>query len=291
MKNKRLFAFGCSFTNYKWPAWADILGREFDHYENWGQDGAGNQYMFNSVIECNQRNKFTKDDTVIICWTNVDREDRYTDRWLSSGNVYYSYAYPMDWVKKFITDRGCLIRDLAMIKAVDLILLTTGCNYKFLSMVPLDHRMFEYLNPNKDVFKLYSDTLDKICPSYFKIIFNSDWTSRASDFSKDTAIEAKKNLKIRYEQLAGPDWPDFDKACELFHTEKNNPKNAIFSEINELFMYDFYQINRDYHPTPMEHLEYIEKIMPEYTISDNTVNWLKDYKFGDNFNKQKIKRL
>ena len=291
MKNKRLFAFGCSFTNYKWPTWADILGREFDHYENWGQDGAGNQYMFNSIIECNQRNKFTKDDTVIVCWTNVDREDRYTDRWLSSGNVYYSYAYPMDWVKKFITDRGCLIRDLAMIKSVDLILSSIGCDYKFLSMVPLNHRMFEYLDPNKDVFKLYSDALDKICPSYFETIFNSDWTSRDSDFSKDVADISKKNLKIRYEELAGPDWPTFDQACESFHIEKNNLTNTIFAEIKELFMYDFYQINRDYHPTPMEHLEYIEKIMPDYNVSDSTVDWVKNYKFGDNFNKQRIKRL
>jgi hypothetical protein len=291
MKNKRLFAFGCSFTNYRWPTWADILGREFDHYENWGQDGAGNQYMFNSVIECNQRNKFTKDDTIIICWTNVDREDRYTDRWLSGGNVYYSHAYPTDWVKKFITDRGCLIRDIAMIKSIDLILSSIGCNYKFLSMVPLDHRMFEYLDPNKDVFKLYGDALDKICPSYFETIFNLDWTSRDSDFSKDVASVSKKNLKIRYEELAGPDWPTFDQACELFHAEKNNLNNVIFAEIKELFMYDFYQINRDYHPTPMEHLEYIEKIMPDQTVSDSTVDWVKNYKFGDNFNKQRIKRL
>jgi hypothetical protein len=178
-----------------------------------------------------------------------------------------------------------------MIKAVDLILSSVGCDYKFLSMVPLDRRMFEYLAPNKDVFKLYSDTLDKICPSYFETIFNLDWTSRDSDFSKDVAAVSRKNLKIRYEELAGPDWPTFDRACELFHTEKNNPDNAIFLEIKELFMYDFYQIKRDYHPTPMEHLEYIEKIMPDYTLPQSTVNWVNNYKFGDKFDKQKIKRL
>ena len=58
-----------------------------------------------------------------------------------------------------------------------------------------------------------------------------------------------------------------------------------------MFNYDFYQINRDYHPTPVEHLEYIEKILPEYTISDSTVDWVRNYKFGDKFNKTKIKRL
>jgi hypothetical protein len=291
MKNKRLFAFGCSFTNYKWPTWADILGCEFDYFENWGQDGAGNQYMFNSLIECNQQNKFTKDDTVIICWTNVDREDRYTDRWLSGGNVYYSHAYPSEWVKKFITDRGCLIRDLAMIKSIDIVLSSIGCNYKFLSMVPLNRRMFDYLNPNNDVFTLYNDVLDKICPSYFEVIFNSDWTSRDSDFSKDIIVESTKNLKLRYDAVAGADWPSFDNACKLFHTEKNNSKNTIFEEIKSMFNYDFYQINRDYHPTPAEHLEYIKKILPEHAISDSTVDWVRNYKFGDKFDKQKIKRL
>lgn len=33
----RLFTFGCSFTKFFWPTWADILGQEFDYYENWGR--------------------------------------------------------------------------------------------------------------------------------------------------------------------------------------------------------------------------------------------------------------
>jgi hypothetical protein len=71
-----LFTFGCSFTEYIWPTWADILGREFEYYENWGKAGGGNQYIFNSLIECHLRNQLTKDDTVIIRWTSPDREDR-----------------------------------------------------------------------------------------------------------------------------------------------------------------------------------------------------------------------
>ena len=36
----RLFTFGCSFTQYWWPTWADILGYQHDFYENWGRCGA-----------------------------------------------------------------------------------------------------------------------------------------------------------------------------------------------------------------------------------------------------------
>jgi len=39
MKPRRLFAFGCSFTQYKWPTWADILGKSFDLSYNLGKSG------------------------------------------------------------------------------------------------------------------------------------------------------------------------------------------------------------------------------------------------------------
>jgi len=61
----RLFAFGCSFTNYSWSTWADCLAPEFDYFENWGQSGAGNDFIFNSVMECDQRYNFGANDTVL----------------------------------------------------------------------------------------------------------------------------------------------------------------------------------------------------------------------------------
>ena len=49
-KYKRFFAFGCSFTNYYWPTWADIIGQDSNFYENWAQPGAGNHFIFNSIM-------------------------------------------------------------------------------------------------------------------------------------------------------------------------------------------------------------------------------------------------
>ena len=60
-----LYTFGCSMTSYSWPTWADILGKEFDYYENWGRGSAGNLYIFESVIECLTKNKITSNDTII----------------------------------------------------------------------------------------------------------------------------------------------------------------------------------------------------------------------------------
>jgi hypothetical protein len=34
--------------------------------------------------------------------------------------------------------------------------------------------------------------------------------------------------------------------------------------------------NRDFHPTPVEHLEYCDKILPEFVISADTRTWAQD---------------
>ena len=65
----RLFTFGCSFTKYHWPTWANILGKEFDQHQNWAEPGAGNHFILNSLVECNLRNNILPDDTVGIMWT------------------------------------------------------------------------------------------------------------------------------------------------------------------------------------------------------------------------------
>ena len=291
---KRLFTFGCSFTRYQWPTWADIVAKEYDYFENWGQAASGNHFIFNSLIECNQRNNINKDDTVMICWSNVTREDRYIkDSWLAAGNIFTTVVYPKSWVNEFTTERGCLIRDLAFMKAIDLILKNIGCNYKFFSIVPIDYDMVEKnQSEHPDVIELYSDILDKICPSYFEIIFNFNWGSRVSDFSKKLIESKNKDFKKRYEVCAGPDWPTFAEACDLNWQVKLT--DNILKEIKDLFPFDFFEVKRDYHPTPVEHFEYLQKVAPEITISDDTIEWINNYKLGDNFkfkHNQIVKRL
>ena len=35
-------------------------------------------------------------------------------------------------------------------------------------------------------------------------------------------------------------------------------------------------IRHDYHPLPLEHIEYMEKVIPEYKISNATYTWAKE---------------
>ena len=75
---KRLFAFGCSFTNYAWPSYADFLGYAFDKYENWGFPGFGNRAIAERVAECHAKNSLCKEDTVLVQWTSHTRNDFHT---------------------------------------------------------------------------------------------------------------------------------------------------------------------------------------------------------------------
>ena len=86
-KYKRFFAFGCSFTSYMWPTWADLISMEIPNSYNYGKPGGGNVFIFQQFVEANVRYKFNQDDLVILCWTNVAREDRYVHKWLSPGNM------------------------------------------------------------------------------------------------------------------------------------------------------------------------------------------------------------
>lgn len=178
-KMSRLFAFGCSFTNYFWSTWADCLAPEFDSFENWGHPGAGNHYIFNSVMEADQRYHFGAGDTVIVCWTSIDREDRYIDnRW------HNKFSSKFKMIISQSDERGFLIRDLAYIKAVKTLLESRpNVRWKFLSMVELmarpnaddDHSL------HRDVMRLYSNVLDDIMPGYDKTVFAGNWPKPGAD--------------------------------------------------------------------------------------------------------------
>ena len=181
----RLFAFGCSFTNYRWSTWADCLAPEFDSFENWGQAGGGNHYIFNSVMEADQRHHFGAGDTVIVCWTSLTRDDRYVNgRWHTLGNMFACPIYNTEYLKTHVDERGYLLRDLAFIKAVKILLESRPeVNWQFLSMVEIMARPSQADNVSLhcDVMRLYSDVLDSVAPGYDKTVFAGNWPKSGVD--------------------------------------------------------------------------------------------------------------
>ena len=99
----KLITFGCSFTDYSWPTWSDIMALDLDcEYENWAIGGGGNQQIARRVLYRDQEFGWHDTDLVMIQWTSITREDRfYSTRWVSQGSVSMAPHYGPEWVDKY----------------------------------------------------------------------------------------------------------------------------------------------------------------------------------------------
>lgn len=232
----RLFTFGCSFTNYRWSTWADCLAPEYDYFENWGQSGGGNQYIFNSLMEADQRHSFGANDTVIVCWTSHMRDDRYINhRWQTLGNILTCPIYDSSYVKNHVDERGYMIRDLATMQAIKMLLeAREGITWKFLCMIETGWPATELdTQPNSDVCVLYQDVISSTAPSYLNTVYKeTGWPDRGID-SHPTPLE-----HLAYMDAVLPGWVTKEETRAKMHEETHNlhkdPKKSGMTKVTRL---------------------------------------------------------
>ena len=88
-KYNRFFAFGCSYTDYYWPTWANIIARDTGlPSQNWGYSGVGNIYIHHKMVEAKIKQSINDDDLVIVNWSSWHREDRVNRRQLDVRRKY-----------------------------------------------------------------------------------------------------------------------------------------------------------------------------------------------------------
>ena len=240
-KYKRFFAFGCSFTNYKWLTWADIIGHDIECYENWATPGAGNHYIFNSVIEADARYKFNKDDLVIIFWSTKEREDRYhNNAWLNDTNVTQEKTYGKNWVKKFALDfRSFLIRDLAYMKATQTILSNKKCDWA-------NFTWYEFLNSEK-LRQPFKDAKDK---QPLLTVWREACQAVYQGKEIDELFDDRDVIKLYQDVFVNIDavYKWFEMDCIKARTVPDN----------------------DNHPTPAEALKFLDWVWPDNKLSAST---------------------
>jgi len=185
---KRLFTFGCSFTEYIWSTWPEIVAYDLQiPLYNYGKSAAGNQYIFNMIMQADAIHKFNESDLIMICWTSTFREDRYIkDKWHCYGNMLQQKFYSKDYVEKYADPMGYLVRDLASISAVDVYLQHRGCRYHHMQMTDLTSRSFPWIpkyfsqtlfgtdKQMQFITGIYKPVLEKLLASFYSVLWDND---------------------------------------------------------------------------------------------------------------------
>lgn len=98
----KLIVFGCSFTDYRWPTWADIIAEDLNcEYENWGLGGGGNQAIARRILYRSTWG-FEPTDWVMVQWSSLHREDRFQNgRWIAQGPVSLAKNYGPEFIEKY----------------------------------------------------------------------------------------------------------------------------------------------------------------------------------------------
>jgi hypothetical protein len=279
MTTSRLFTFGCSFTRYHYPTWADIVSKNFSEFQNWGRAGAGNNFILNSLNECDLRNKLGTNDTVIIMWAGLSRIDYYQiNNWAHMHQRYYdlkSTEYP------YSCPQGYEMLSYAWMTSAVHVLNQIGCKWK----------MFQFIQPEteSDAFALYTPMLSNIVYAPF------------AANSQPYTLSPKSRIQVDdlFHRLKGKDWPGLESILDgsfeslmLGDFIKNECKEFLAAVKKDQSISSGIFNKLDQHPSPNTHLKWVEKNLSEYSIDEKTKQWVshiddclvrkKDYAFDAN---------
>ena len=177
-KYKRIFAFGCSFTQWHYPTWANIVHQCAPQTVmiNLGQGGGGNSFIANRMTQANRTYNFCETDLVMVMWSTLCREDRYYDHtWRTVGNVYSQNEYDKKFVKKYCDPLGYLIKDLSTIDLATSYMKNLPCDYFDMLSVPFDYQIIDKEDyVFKEVMHTYRDMISSftVSPMYEVLGYN-----------------------------------------------------------------------------------------------------------------------
>jgi hypothetical protein len=252
-KYKRFFTFGCSFTSYMWPSWADIISKEMPNAEfyNFGTPGSGNQLISHKLTEVNRRYEFTDTDLVMVMFSTYCREDRWIERengWVTKGNVFSNPFYPDDWVKKYSDERGYLIRDAGILDLTVNYLDNLPCTTYYMLSVPFVTNADCCGTTSKapsDICKVYEKTFNKFKPSMYELELMRNWrldydgfedghpaTIRYYNYLEKLGFNlSEKTKKFAEESTEILKTIKNRNVVPLYFPEQNNTENNTYSKI------------------------------------------------------------
>lgn len=174
---KRLFVFGCSYTSWVLPTWADLLGTGYDYFENWGVQGIGNKGIVERLSECIMTNNITEDDTIIVQWTDFHRYDYHRSNqvqkynWSSMGGIWANDTHDR-FVRDTWSEVSYVMHSMNYINFGINLLKNQPCNWFMTSSIDLTQDFDKF--PSLSIYKkLFEDNTVQWVPYLDSIINHS----------------------------------------------------------------------------------------------------------------------
>lgn len=185
-KYKRFFAFGCSFTDYKWPMWPEVISNYIPNYYNFGCAGCDNRTIFLRILEADALYNFNEEDLVIVMWTTIWRDTIFDPK------IKWQLLRVRDEDLHF-NQINFIFRDFCYFKSIYHLLEHKNIDYDFLSMSGYSYDMFEKFHlffteekELKEISKLltnFDEVLNVFKPSIFETVYKLNWHPDSFKFS------------------------------------------------------------------------------------------------------------
>lgn len=165
---RRIFAFGCSFTEYTWPTWADMILYNNEGV-NYGICGGGFENILNNLVQCDFDYKLTPEDVIVIVYPNLLRWDcAIYPKTKGFGNAMTSpWA---EYKEELWNIDGMVYKNLNIMIMIDTFLKSKGVIYRYSSITKIftylenyfvdcqvDNSVLNHLNIVKDKIPLLQD--------------------------------------------------------------------------------------------------------------------------------------
>lgn len=156
----RIFTFGCSFTEYVWPTWADIILHNNEGF-NMGMRGSGFDALLYRLMETDRIFKLNNTDKIIIIFTTPIRWDLIISddlEWSSHGQITTSELSKYE--NKLFNVDGLVFKSIYNSKLIKEYLEKRKLNYVIGSINNLYHNYgnyFETLSLNHKTYSLIKE--------------------------------------------------------------------------------------------------------------------------------------
>jgi hypothetical protein len=219
---RRLFVFGCSFTSYNYPTWADFLGENFDEYHNYGLGGACNQLIFGRFIEADTLYNFNENDYIIVMLSSIDRFSFYNDNKWKKIMDYDSGDFLMDcYMGEMHSNSWGLFKTFTFTKTIHDILSLKNIKHKIIKAFPIETKIIQNDSnfPNYEITKKYLNYIDEITNNSESLceFTKKNYPDSNKYYSHNNIIDRHPTIDMHYEYYK-KEFPNYvsDKTELLF---------------------------------------------------------------------------